>query len=82
MSYVIEYHPDVEPVRRTLPRDACSALNDLESRLRHDPWSAGVRMCGGLKDTLEAPLGRAGFATYVVQERRVTVSVIHLTWIG
>jgi len=82
VSYVVEYHPEVEPVRCTLPRDALLALDRLESRLRGDPWSAGVRMSGGLKDTLEAPLGRYGFATYVVQDGRGTVSVIHLTWTG
>jgi len=82
VNYVVEYHPAVEPVRCTLPRDALLALGDLECRLRGDPWSVGVRMSGGLKDTLEAPLGRHGFATYVVQDERCTVSVIHLTWTG
>lgn len=33
-------------------------------------------------DTLEAPFGRFGFATCVVQDTRVLVSVISLTWTG
>ncbi|WP_406299169.1 hypothetical protein OG948_28390 [Embleya sp. NBC_00888] len=82
MSYSIEYHPKAELVRRTLPRDALNALDVLERRLQQDPWGAGSRMAGGLKDTLEAPFGRYGFAAYVVQDRRVMVSVISLTWTG
>ncbi|MFE5325691.1 type II toxin-antitoxin system RelE/ParE family toxin [Embleya sp. NPDC056575] len=82
MSYTIEYHPKAELVRRTLPRTALNALDTLEHRLQRDPWSAGKRMAGGLKDTLEAPFGRFGFATCVVQDTRVLVSVISLTWTG
>ncbi|OPC82991.1 hypothetical protein B4N89_20470 [Embleya scabrispora] len=82
MSYTIEYHPKAELVRRSLPRAALTALDTLERQLQRDPWGAGTRMSGGLKDTLEAPFGRYGFATYVVQDARVLVSVIHLSWAG
>lgn len=82
MTYSIEYHPKAELVRRTMPREALNALDTLERKLQRDPWGAGTRMSGGLKDTLEAPFGRYGFAAYVVQDQRVTVSIISLTWTG
>ncbi|WP_406299451.1 hypothetical protein OG948_30045 [Embleya sp. NBC_00888] len=82
MSYGVEYHVEAEAIRRTLPTAARRAWVELERRLRHDPWNAGARMSGGLKDTLEAAFAAHGFATYIVQENRVMVSVINLVWIG
>lgn len=82
VSYGVEYHVEAEAIRRTLPAAARRAWAELERRLRYDPWTVGARMSGGLRDTLEAAFAAHGFATYIVQEKRVMVSVINLVWIG
>ncbi|MFI1579956.1 type II toxin-antitoxin system RelE/ParE family toxin [Embleya sp. NPDC020630] len=82
MSYTVDFVGLALRQRNSMPRVALSALDTLVRQLERDPWKIGNRMFGGLNDTYEAAFGGYGMATYIIQDHKVTVTVINLVWAG
>lgn len=82
MSYTVDYAGMALRQRNGMPCEAVSALDRLVRELERDPWKIGSRMAGGLIDTYEAAFGGYGMATYIIQDHKVTVTVINLVWAG